>query len=69
MAYGDIKKYTVSRYIYTETAIPNLNNNQPTPPQSGRGMVGSDRYGFYAGLIPPQTNTLAGSKPPQGAGY
>jgi uncharacterized protein YkwD len=28
-------------------------------------MVGSDRYGFYAGLIPPQTNTSAGSKPPQ----
>jgi hypothetical protein len=31
-------------------------------------MVGSDRYGFYAGLIPPQTNTLAGSKPPQRGG-
>jgi hypothetical protein len=42
--------------------------NQPTPPQSGRGMAGSAKYGFYAGLIPTQTNTLAGLKPPQGAG-
>jgi hypothetical protein len=23
--------------------------NQPTPPQSGQGMVGSAKYGFYAG--------------------
>jgi uncharacterized membrane protein YraQ (UPF0718 family) len=37
--------------------------NQPTPPQSGRGMVGSAKYGLYAGLIPTQTNTLAGLKP------
>jgi hypothetical protein len=31
-------------------------------------MAGSAKYGFYAGLIPAQTNILAGLKPPQSGG-
>jgi hypothetical protein len=31
-------------------------------------MVGSAKYGLYAGLIPTQTNTLVELKPPQRGG-
>jgi hypothetical protein len=62
-------RYTQYNHILTRYNIKiNINNkiyHQPTPPQSGRGMVGSAKYGFYAGLIPTQTNTLSELKPPQ----
>jgi hypothetical protein len=40
--------------------LPNVKMQSTNPAAERRGMVGSDRYGFYVEFNTPQTNILAG---------